>query len=363
MRRIALFLTTLFLLSITLGLSQTGETRPQGYIRIQGYAYTDVIFGLPLWRSIAFSGAVSQVDVENNELAFWGASWTPDEFSPGDDSYYIIIASGALEGVSYEVVSNTESAITISVAPDDTSPEAIQAGDEVHVIPHWTLGSLFPRGTGIANSPNPFSPESTVKLYDSAGSGPNQAPSKTYFYHDGSFHPDAPEGWYDNDNLGGGLQDHVILPSASFLLIRHGGNPQDLYVVGTVPTCEIGMKAGDTSLAITDDVRLINPYPVPISLTNSHLNESGAVRSSPIAFDPVDLLIVWVGDPPAGINRAPNRFYFHYNGPFGPTGWYNNDDLGDGTQDHTFEGGAPILARKRPPMNAVWWIPPIPYTP
>ena len=70
---------------------------------------------------------------------------------------------------------------------------------------------------------NPFSPTDLILLYvNSQGSGTNVPPSKVYFYHDGSSSIlGNVAGWYDNDNIFGGVVDNsVSIPGGGAFVVR-----------------------------------------------------------------------------------------------------------------------------------------------
>ncbi len=61
-----------------------------------------------------------------------------------------------------------------------------------------------------------FNATDTLKLFVNP-SGINPPPDKTYLYHDGS---QGPAGWYDNDQLGSGRQNGVIIPPGGAMIVR-----------------------------------------------------------------------------------------------------------------------------------------------
>jgi len=71
----------------------------------------------------------------------------------------------------------------------------------------------------FSKSPNVFKPIDSVLVYRMGNVGKNPSADKLYFYHDGS---QGPEGWYDKDDLGAGVQENIILPGGASFIVRKG---------------------------------------------------------------------------------------------------------------------------------------------
>ena len=332
-----------------------------GFVRQTTTATADTVMGLPVWRPTVWDGPITTLS--GNELSI-NAALTGQQYISGDDRYYLLVTSGTLKGHSFTITGNGTSSITIDPSsPQDVAAQGLQAGDTFKVIPFRTLGTLFAGGNGIPSSSDVFNPVSTVKLYDVlAGTGINIAPSKTYFHHDGS---QLPAGWYDNDALADGLQDHVVLPHNGSLVIRHSQTEApDVLIAGQVPTSVSGIEVGRFADNTAQDNPVVNPYPVAMTLGSSGLVTSGVLQATvDSVFNPVDTLKLFAD--PSGFNSAPSKTYFYYSGSLLPMGWYDNDDLAGGVQDDVeIPAGASMIIRKwAGAVETVMWLPELPYIP
>lgn len=338
--------------------SETIRTPTMGFVKMNTTAESDSLFGLPMNRTPVFVGAITAVT--ENEITVDG-SFTGDQLVSGSDTFYALVTSGALKGYSFTVTGNTLTTISVDPnADDDVASQGLQADDLISVIPYWTLRTLFPAGKGIADSPDARDPQSTVKVYDATKVGINLAPSKTYFYYTGSA---GTNGWYDNDDLGAGIQDSAVLIPESFLMVRNvTEESEDVFVNGYVPVTETGTAIGRFVNGSPQDNLTVNPYPISLTLGTSGLFSSGAVEATLNARDPGDTVKLYTTK--GGYNPAPDKTYFYYGGNAGAHGWYDNDDLGAGVQDDIEipAGAAVVIRKKSGSAGTTMWIPPVPYS-
>ncbi len=353
---LALAVSGLFLLSSA---AERITSPAMGFVRQQSVGASDTRFGLPMHRTPIWAGQIDSVT--GNEISI-GQTLSDGALVSGPDTYYVLVSSGVLVGYSFTVTGNAGAIITVDPnADDDVATQGLEAEDTIKVIPFWTLGTLFPGGEGIQGSSNLIDPESTVQTFEATKTGTNHSPSKVYFYYTGSV---LPVGWYDNDDLGGGLQDDVALSPEIFFLVRNvTGETEDLFLTGYVPESEVGTAVGRFAPDTKQDNLLVNPYPIALTLGSSGLVASGAVtRTTANLIDPVDTLHLFAY--PDGYNSAPVKTYFYYDGGLISEGWYDNDDLGGGVQDDVeIPGGAAFIVRKESGnAGTIMWIPDLPYT-
>ena len=69
----------------------------------------------------------------------------------------------------------------------------------------------------FSTSSNVLTPSDRLFVYSTTSSSIRPAPDKTFIYHSGE---QLAAGWYDENNLGGGLQDGFEIPAGSALVIR-----------------------------------------------------------------------------------------------------------------------------------------------
>jgi hypothetical protein len=140
---------------VALAGAQTVSTDPVGFIPIVAKGNSDTYLALPLHRGLSFQGTVASVN--QNTLSVNSAAFQTDGYK---DTHYVLIASGAKEGMWYAITTNSPTAVTIELA-GDTLGTAVASGTEIQIIPFWTLATLFPGGVGVHASPS-FLPRTSV---------------------------------------------------------------------------------------------------------------------------------------------------------------------------------------------------------
>jgi len=327
------------------------STDPVGFNSFTALDNADLKVGLPLQAQSSYSGVVtavtgSEVVVENT---------LPDLTS--EPHFLIVTSAGALTGSWYEITSASGS--TLSVA-EDLQSEGLQSGDSFKVVKFWTLDSLFPQGGGIPQSANLVAPVARVFVYNSAATGTNLTPSSSYLYHTGA---QLPEGWYDVNDLGGGVVGDTVINPETFITIRNqSGAAATITMTGSVPTETFSNKILSRSAGSQDNL-VYNPFPVEIELGLASLVSSGAIRPSPDLLNPLDRVFLFA-ESPASLNATPNASYLYHDGSVLPEGWYDVNNLGGGLQDSEVKisGGAPMIIRRSPGPDAlIDWAPDRPY--
>lgn len=319
-----------------------------GYSKFGVNAEADRRMGIPFERPKSCSGTVETVVA--NTLST--TATVPDVTT---DAHYILFTSGVLLGKWYQVISYSSSSLTVN---ENLQAAGLVIGDNFKVVPFWTLDTLFPGGGSIPPSSDAFDPAAFVLLNDPTGIGTNLAANKVFFYYNGS--PES-EGWYDNDNLGGGLAGSTPLEPGAYLTIRNGTSSLvSVAGYGDVPDNTVSNEILSRSAGAQDN-QIANPYPTAVTLRASRLFEDGVVRGSSDVFDPVDYLLVYEGIP-SGFNPAASRVLFYYDGSQVPEGWYDNDNLGDGPiDDYEIDPGAALVVRRSSGTDElISWSPPLP---
>jgi uncharacterized protein (TIGR02597 family) len=158
--------------------------------------------------------------------------------------------------------------------------------------------------------------------------GQDRAASSTYFYYSGA--EEAGTGWYNNDNLGAGIQNDLTIDPSMMATVRNlQGTANTVVVTGEVPT--VTVKTPMITGASTNDNYLNTQLPIDITLGASGL--SSVLTPATDIFSPIDIVFVY-NDATAGFDKASFRTFFYYTGADeAGTGWYDNDNLGAGLQD------------------------------
>ena len=341
--------------------AQTATTVPVGYISLTVPAETDTPISTPLLRSAVWTGASTAVS--GNTVSVAADSFTSSQF--GASTNMLQVTSGPLIGRTFPVLSNATGTVTVDpVGTTTLQAQGFVSTNTFVIRPYWTLNTLFPSGTGIGVSSDPFAPSTLLMISDNSVSGINRAPSSLYFYYDGSAGGDA--GWYDSANLEAGTQNDLTVPPTSIPTVRNTtASSLALTLSGEV------QSAAAATLVISDT--LVNDsfsqlsYPVDTSLDQSNLFSSGAVADSSDPFAPGDQLLVF-NPSSTGQNPSPSAIYFHYDGSVGgDAGWYDAANLEGGAIGATtfLKAGSNIIIRKAgngtgPVANT--WTAPLPYS-
>jgi uncharacterized protein (TIGR02597 family) len=243
-----------------------------------------------------------------------------------------------LNGRYFDVVSNTATSITIDNGGTEVSSIA-----DFKVIPYWTLGTLFPSGTGVGTTEDVFEPNGLVQFKDPTAIGANRPAPKSYFHYTGS--EESGTGWYDNDNVAGGIQDDLTIDPFIVARVRNFGALKQVVVSGSVPTSSVAVPV--VTAAVTNDNYLSVQYPIDVTLAGSGL--SAVLTPSTDIFEPVDLVQIY-GETATGRNKAIVATYFYYTGEEeSGTGWYDNDNVAAGLQDNVIgilKAGRTFTVRK-----------------
>lgn len=128
----------------------TVATPPAGYFRLEAGGGRDNWLSLPLVRRSESVRRISAVGATS--LTLGGSALTANAYAPGNSgAYYVQFVNGNLAGLSYKIVSNTTSEVTLATLGDDLGSHALGAvvvgasGDLVRIRPYWTVADVFGR--------------------------------------------------------------------------------------------------------------------------------------------------------------------------------------------------------------------------
>jgi uncharacterized protein (TIGR02597 family) len=324
-------------------------TDPVGYITLEAAAGDDSVLFTPLERPFVTVGSPSSIS--NGTLTI-GSDFTVNELA---NRYYALFTSGTLIGEWFEVTSNTANTLTVA---DDLESLGALTSDTVKVIPFWTLAALFPSGEGFVGSTDVFSPLAFVYLNNASLVGTNLSLGVAYFYHSGE---QIDEGWYANGDYETIRNDTPLSPE-TFFTIRNSSNDDISFVLaGGVPVNAYATNVGRMQ-GLPQDNKLVNPFPLPITLSESELFESGAVAGSTDVFSPVDFVLIYDNEVSTGTNVSPPSVYFYHTGLQIDEGWYANGDYSSTVNDTEIPAGGSFIVRKASgDAVQVKWSPPNPY--
>ncbi len=347
-----------------------------GFNTVTALGNSDTRFSVPLHRPQAFQGVVQSV--AGSVITVQGLpGWTLNQFvySAGvqSNTYYVSVGSGNKGGMYYTVTGNSvdsgtpdTSTITVDAAGDVLDGgSGILNGDSVSVIPYWTFSTLFPGQQGITTTTaaNGSGAMTRVFVPDVTSAGSNLAAISQYYYYTGASFGGA--GWR---KTGGGLstiRDNETISPDVFVVIRQDnvGTSTILTATGTVPTGNRRYVIGTISANVDQDNAIAVDVPVPLTLAQSKLFESGAFTAAPNANGTGgDKLFVY-DDTTVATNKSAAKQYYYYNGAsFGGAGWrLSGGGLSTIRNDEVvFQPGSGYIIRKLAtpsPATVIWTLP------
>jgi uncharacterized protein (TIGR02597 family) len=254
------------------------------------------------------------------------------------NTYYLLIRSGAQEGDLFAILENSTNAVTLDVQGGSISGLAI--GDRIGIVPYWTLGTIFPDGLGINASSAPGNRQTEILVPDIAGSGINLAAGRTYYFWNGAWRQVGQGATVKNDD--------VILPDMFFTVRQNTSAGTELLASGSVLGSAF-RSAVRRNLAALQDNDLSDARPVPVSLNQSGLIESGAFRTSSTPDDRLDELYVF-DNTVAAKNKSASAAYYYWNTAWRKVG-AGSDDAGS---DVVFLPGAGVILRSGTGSPGSW---------
>ena len=110
-------------------LADSSSTPPVGYTKLTMQGSTDNALSVPLIRDIAAYGYVASFT--SNSITIANGQWTPSQFVYASgvqpNTYEVEFVTGALSGIAYQVVSNTQDTLALNTMGDDLTAEQLGA--------------------------------------------------------------------------------------------------------------------------------------------------------------------------------------------------------------------------------------------
>jgi uncharacterized protein (TIGR02597 family) len=308
--------------------AETATTTPVGYNTIECLGNSDTYLNINFLRPAAAQVAVASVSGDTITVSSTPnpPGWTEDQFvyAAGTQSnhYYVLVTEGPKEGRYYDILDNTSTTLQVDLA-GDTLEGQLTAETKIKIIPHWTFGTLFPDGEGVhpSSSHSGAQRQTSVLVPDLTTPGKDLAAATSYYYYSGANSPGP--GWRKAGAANVLANDDIIVPETP-LIIRHLiGTPTTVTVVGDVQwngfSALLNVLAGNTD----QDNAITTKIPVPMTLAESRLFESGAFVGSPShsGAQRQDTILVFDNSEVA-MNKAGSASYYYYTGANAPgPGW------------------------------------------
>lgn len=370
----------------------SATTDPVGAMMLEFPAESDTYVSLAFHRPEAFRGTVADVIVNADTIDVQVAGspdWAADAFTSGNDTYYMLIANGPLDGNNQPDADESQEGAWVTVTGNGTDTLTFDRtefeyaisdstdlldlngdntnddGVTIKVIPFWTPASLFPDTSEIETAAFPFSPGNATRLLipRKAGSGSDQQEyndsigvNKTFLIDFMYVSQVGVETWR-NASLVSDTTDYanyVLLPDSN-VIVRNSHPTRSLNVVhyGAVGLTAFRVQVGTFEPGTQQDNPIAYPFPVSKTLSELNLFESGAIRPSNFSFSPNgDQLLVYSNNQ-TKLNPTPSAFYHYASAPV--AGWYTL--AGVSADDATIEPGDTLVVRRnsdQTPTQADW---------
>jgi uncharacterized protein (TIGR02597 family) len=320
-------------------------TPPAGFVTLSLLGNSDTFISMPFVRPAASAPTVvSSADNVVTVTLPSGQSWTSNQFvyvqGSQSNNYYARFASGALNGSIFPIISNDTNSLTLNLNGDSLA--GLVANDLIYVEPYWTLGSIFPSGTGVNISPTAGNRNTEILIPDLTSAGINLSAAKIYFFHSGFW-----------QQVGQGAADHgddIIQPDTYFVVRHNVSTNTTLYAAGAAIASDLSIPMNipiDSSSKQDNYIGLMRP--VTLSLDAAQLISSGAFRPSPLPGSRTDELLTFDNTAVAK-NKSSSAIYYYWNNAWRKVG-AGSTVVGS---DNVFTPGAGIILRKGTNTPAIW---------
>ena len=351
----------------------TAYTTPVGYITVAVPANADTTIAPSLSQAPLLQAASTGIAGDVITVAATGAATDAfiNALPDTNSKTYVLVITGPLAGLRYPVTANTATTVTVNAGATTLATQGFVSGNQIAVVPYWTLNTLFPAGAGVGQtSGDILNPSSWVLFSDQTNVGANRGSSALYIYWaggpDSGGQGDFAAGWYIDGNPWDGTKDTVALDPAVMMTIRTTP-ANSLTISGTVPSAPLATRL--LTATETNDEYLACPYPIDTSLGDSNLSSVVAAESADI-LNPTEFVFVY-DDTAAGQNKAASAQYMYWAGGTDPAqgdfaaGWYINGDPWSGVvTDKVLKAGRCFTVRKAAAGSAssAIWTAALPYS-
>jgi uncharacterized protein (TIGR02597 family) len=355
-----LFTVVVGLASIQLAAGQTPVTTdPVGFVQpfnaspnqINLLANSDTLVSTPFTRPPAFTGAISSI--AGNVITVVGSpGWTtsPQQFvyAQGTQSnhYYVLIGPSSSadpkEGHTYNVTANGSNTLTVDTSSDDLG--GIPANTQIVVIPHQTLGTVFPAtDSNVSYTPTTAtrSFKTEILIPNFSPTGINPSASAIYFYSNNVNGTTNNVGWRVVGDNTTPHDDDVLIPYGYFTVRNQNGAPGlTLTTIGSVLTKKFATpELTSATQGIDNSFAMIRPIGVPLSSTGLNPADNSFVATTATRSFKDELLVF--DNTAASINKSASAIYFYSNNVNGTTNNVGWRLVGDNTTPHDGDVIAP----------------------
>ena len=243
------FLTTLLTVSVLIP-SLSSASDIAGFCKLSGddtlaWDASGRFADIDFQQAVPFKGAVLSLTADT--LSLKGAFFTLNEFvfeaGVQPSQYYVEIDSGTAAGQRFNITANTGNVLTVDL--DGGSLSGIAADDEVRIVAHWTLDTLFPTGRGITASTASTS-GSEISLPTADGGNVDFSTAPTFEYRSDLGH------WINTNDAATDAGETVIPHGATVVVRQDSATPLTPILKGieslSGPTLQITVNYYETGL-------------------------------------------------------------------------------------------------------------------
>jgi uncharacterized protein (TIGR02597 family) len=313
------------------------STDPVGFVTVTVPANSDAVLAVPLYRSAAFKGKIQAISGSTLTVA-GNPAWAANQFVqalPGQtDTFAVLIATGAKEGLIAKVTANSTHQLTIELPVGENlagiktnDADGAGEGDDVDVMPYWTPSTLLPSS---------LAPGTQMLLIPNGGVngvGVNLSANPILVFTGSS--------WL-NSSAAFANASHMPLSFASGFILRNNTSAgMNIPMVGAVPMVAHRLPIHTFANNVAQDVWFGYTSPVPENL-----------GSTGLGFSPGDQLLVF-DNSSTGMNKSANPILV-----FTGSSWLNSSSgFANVTNSFMVEPGRAYVFRKAAtstPQTFVW---------
>jgi uncharacterized protein (TIGR02597 family) len=330
--------------------TEISATPPAGYFKVTARGGSDTWVSLPLVQRTSWVGRVTAVAADRVTLETT-ASVGDDEAAPSAAGwYYAEFGTGALAGLAYPVLSNTDGTFVLKTRGEDLTAHALgavvtgAAGDVVRIRSGWTLAGVFGAGADgvFAESPaftgGVYLAGDAVLIPDNETIGTEKKPAGFFAYVGGA-------GWRrrgDGADTDAGAQ--ALDPGVPFIVRRGSAASAQVVLLGYAPAGSRVVKL--PALAAGEETDFAFGWAGAEGSTLQASALGGVISPSANALAPVDLLLDYAGLR-LGFARSPERVFTLVDGQ-----WLEGDVNHDG---FILAPGTGYVLRLRGERPARYW--------
>jgi uncharacterized protein (TIGR02597 family) len=278
-----------------------------GFVRIDVQTNTDVMVSVPFNQQAVYAGAIGAIN--GATITVTGAPFAGQNYS---NLYYVRIKNGAKAGLWSTVTINGSNTLTLANVPLST---ALAVGNEFVLLPHQTLGSVFPDSlAGITFFPSSSDGSfygTEIILPDLMGVGINRlysASGATNYYCASN----GTNAWRQiGAPVSSNFNNQLLLPD-TFFILRNNTNAHRYVTLGLVETGKVGRTI--PTYSVQNDLYLVSGRPVSMTLDQLMLGGTPAFVTSTNITQHKDQLLFFDNATP-GQTKSPSggNYYYSYN--------------------------------------------------